>query len=232
MLCFSALIKKMSAVSLACAMSAPIVSASTVPTTYDSYAQEFAYRYSNDRVEYRDDKLILYADPSMVLATLKAVASVIALTCTAGTAVYVVNAGNQPGQSVFGAVICGIVFGAVGCWAGLSACRDFSLKINKTPYITLDASGLTFIDGGYIAWGDVDHIAIATEQHTTGNTYHINQHVSTTSNQTITVMALLLRDKYNSILFSLDERDSYLPISFDQFRALVEHYSAMYGKRG
>ncbi|MFA6263071.1 MAG: hypothetical protein WC630_01340 [Candidatus Babeliales bacterium] len=236
----SALLKKIIALSLLCATSAPAVSATTVTAGGDPYVLEFARTYS-DHVEFVSDangcgKLTLYANPITLKIILKILVGLGA--CAAG-GVRISRGwsgldrhGGNLGlidrvvHGALGAAGCGL-----GLWSLLDGIGDLSLKKNKVPYITLDADGLTRWNSAHMKWSDADHSDITTRQETTSTTNHWTEDISTTTGTTKTIRTFHLYDKYNSDLFSISDNDFYLSVSFDQLRALIEHYMACHGRQ-
>jgi hypothetical protein len=236
----STLLKKIIAVALLCATSVPVVSATTLSAGGDPYVLEFARTYS-DHVEFVSDtngcgKLTLYFNPITLQIILKILGGL--ATLAAG------GAGIAQGWSGYGrrgqrldpvTKVVHYVLGTAGCglglWFLLDALHDFSLKKNKVPYITLDADGLTYLQCQHVKWSDADHSDITTRQETTSTTNHWTEDISTTTGTTKTIRTFHVYDKYNSDLFSISDNDFYLPIAFDQLRALIEHYMACYGRQ-
>jgi hypothetical protein len=236
----SMFLKKIIAFSLLCATSAPVASATTLPAGSDAYVLEFARRYS-DHIEFVRDtngcgKLTLYANPLTFSIMLKMLGG---LGILAGGVAGIAQ--GWSGRDRYGRDLNSIVkvayyvFGAAGCGLGLAlfldAIHDFSLDKNKIPYITLDAEGLTRWGGVHMKWCDADHSDITTRQETTSTTNHWNEDISTTTATTKTIRTFHVYDKYNSDLFSISDNDFYLPVSFDQLRALLEHYITCYGRQ-
>jgi hypothetical protein len=226
------MMNKMRVLFLLCTLCVPMISATTISVPVgDSYVQEFAQRYRSNHVEYKsdEDKLILYANPTTLRVVLEALGT-LGVTGLGG-ACMILAGQAAPGSSDGPFMMCGggIVL-ALGAYLGYKTIKDIKVKIDKVPYIILDA--YTFICGdSSCSWKDVDHIEIETEQKTSSNTYHISKHFSTTQGTTITVRSLVLMDRYNSRLCSISEEDYYLPISFNQLRALITHYVTVYSKR-
>jgi hypothetical protein len=239
-LSFSAAKKVMAAVLMG-ALYAPCIVGATVSSCDDSYVLEFARKYS-DHVEYLHDergvsKLILHANPKTLDIVMQVIGGFIASGVGAAFLYHGINGtdGRIREVDIFNRALYDVV-GAVavgfGLYAFFNAFKDCSMKSKKIPYITLDSECLMFWNGKRIWWCDVDHIEISSEQRTDTTNYQWgNTGISTSHGKTITTRTLHLLDKYNSDLFLHGEHDCYLPITFDQFRGLVEHYIATYGSR-
>ncbi|MFA5307819.1 MAG: hypothetical protein WC365_10280 [Candidatus Babeliales bacterium] len=218
---------------------APCICTTSLPTGQDAYVLEFARKYS-DHVEYLHDgrdvsKLTLYANPRTVDIVLQIIGGLVVGGVGAGFLYYGINGVDGRhrnldtiNRAVFDIIGVGAV--AFGVYAFFDALNDYSMKSKKIPYIILDPEGLLFWNGKRIWWSDVDHTEITSEQKTETTNYQVgNTGISTSHGTVITIRTLHLLDKYNSDLFKTSERDCYLPITFDQFRGLIEHYVALYG---
>ncbi len=238
-LSFSAAKKLMAAVLMG-ALYAPCIGAETVSSCDDSYVLEFARKYS-DHVEYLHyergtAKLTLYANPQTLAIVVQVIGGLL-MSGAGATSLYLASGINEQCRDIdmitratFG--IIGMFEMGFGVYTFLNGLKDYSMKSKKIPYITLDSECLMIWNGERIWWRDVDHIEISSEQETnTTNVQWGNSGISTSHGKTTTTRTLHLIDKYNSDLLLVGEHDCYLPITFDQFRGLVEHYIATYGSR-
>lgn len=231
--------KKLMAVALMGALYAPCIGAAAAPSCDNAYVLEFARKYS-DHVEYLHDergvsKLILYANPKALDIVVKIIGGFV-MSGVGSAFLYGVSGAGMPCNSdIFAKAFVGFLsVGAIGLglYAFLSGLKDYSMRSKKIPYITLDSECLMIWNGERLWWRDVDHIAISSEQETnTTNVQWGNTGISTSHGKTTTTRTLHLIDKYNSDLFLHGEHDCYLPITFDQFFSLLDHYVTMYGGR-
>ncbi len=137
-----------------------------------TFAHEFANRYSNKLVEYKDartDALVLYTNPNMELVVLKTIGAV----CGISVGILMTFLADHPGN-IFGPFLA-----TLGIYLGYSAQKTYQqLKGRRNHYITLNKDGLTFFDEGYhqdfvnFKWTDIDHTEVAAEQVTTYDRVH------------------------------------------------------------
>jgi hypothetical protein len=106
---------------------------------------------------------------------------------------------------------------------------DMSLKNGNVPYVTFDQTGLLVYDERRLRWGSIDHMETSIQSSTYGSS-HDYGHGSVITMQTVNTEILSLVDEFGATLFSVYANDPFLPISINQFKALVGHYMAMYGK--
>jgi hypothetical protein len=237
-LSFSAAKKVMAAVLMG-ALYAPCIGAATAPSCDSAYVLEFARKYS-DHVEYLHDergvnKLILYANPRALDIVVKIISGLFAGGVGTAFLHHGINGvdGRNRKVDIFNRALYGVIGAGVaglGLYAFFNGLNDCLMKSKKIPYITLDSECLLFWNGKRIWWCDVEHIAISSEQETnTTNVQWGNTGISTSHEKTTTTRTLHLVDKYNSDLFLHSEHDCYLPITFEQFFSILDHYVATYG---
>jgi hypothetical protein len=219
--------------------------------SHDVYIEDFAYRYGNGHIEYQHDgknTLILYTDPDMTCVVLKALGAIGGMGAGIATTCLAAFPGNLAGPAL---MALGVYL------ATNAHQHYAELKAHKVHYITLNADGLTFFDERHqfasFTWADVDHIEVTSEQKVSYHSYPLyayhpyschchrsdccqcnvgcdgsyHQYASTTEVQTRVVKHLSFFDKYNTRLFSISDDDHHLPISIDQFHALVKRYHHM-----
>jgi len=136
-----------------------------------TFAHEFANRYGNRLVEYKDngtDALVFYTNPNMELVVLKTIGAI----CGISAGVMMTFLADHPGN-IFGPFLA-----TLGMYLGYSAQKTYQqLQDRKNHYITLNKDGLTFFDEGYsqafgtFKWTDINHIEVASEQVTTYDKY-------------------------------------------------------------
>jgi hypothetical protein len=177
----------------------------------DPYIQDFLYHYGSECVVYKNGNLILYADPSFndfiynaVVATVFGLLSILPI-------VGAFHGAHGDLEYKFAAAIMVPIFGFISVKAASRFLSDLSVKGKQVPYITLDSKGLILYETLRLFWETADHVETSVDVATRVN------------------MARIV-NKFGDGIFSMWDNDPFLPIPFDQLKALVRHYMAMYGK--
>lgn len=166
----------------------------------------------NEKVIYKDGKIAFMQSQSKLTTAVAALAGAAFLTAGMGFT-YLGYAGHGNRQDAMNALFLGGIFALGGL--GFSGVAIYRLvkHFSKEVFIVLDDEGLMERRVRQLSWNKVAKIDI--ENLRVYNQYGIL--VSTTR-------IVYLTDKSGNDLYSLSENDESLPITFDKFLVVLEHY--------
>jgi hypothetical protein len=172
----------------------------------DPYMLEFMQTVKTDLVQFKDGILNIYVKPSgapVLLALLGAFGSGM------GAALILSNSNKNEVVAAF-VLAGGCVAGAVGLtWLALKTAQRKAF--DKPPYIVLNNEGVTMVTGAKVGWHDIAYLE--------REKIVVYDEIGFVDDQKLN---LHLQNKFRTTLLSVSGLG--LPISFDNFVALVEHY--------
>jgi len=189
--------------------------------TPDNYVQSFALHSYNHRIEYMNENntLILYADPSTIVAILKFVCA--AACGVGGFTITAAGLTSSHQDGVVMSMLVGIPICLLGAWLGFDALNDMSMQQRgNVPYLTFDNQGLRLFNKRQLYWNDVDHIELRSVVKM--NQYGMEESRTRTAD---------FVNPYSTVLFSIGEHNEYLPVSFENLIAIATHYIEQYGSK-